>query len=455
MNILFVCSECSPFVKTGGLADVLSSLPNVLSSENVNSYVMLPLYKKVKNNHDLEFVGSSFVTLFETKKYVGIFKTVLNNVTYFFIDNEEYFNFDELYGKHNDDLRFTFFNLAVIESLHIIKKDINIIHINDWHTGLIPFFLKYIYKYDIKTIFTIHNIQYQGIFSLDLCKAFNYYNNSLEFNGHINFMKCAIMESSIITTVSKSYRDETLISAYGLESILRYRQDDYYGIINGIDTSLFNPSNDKNIYYNYSNYDDKYHNKLNFCQQYNLNTNLLCGFVSRLCNQKGIDLILDSLDEILHHTTMNFFFLGSGDEYYENKLKQYSSLYPNRIKIHIGYSETLASMIYASCDMVIVPSQFEPCGLTQMIAMRYGTLPLVRETGGLKDTVHAYNKFTKQGNGFSFKNYSTYDFKKVIYLANDIYTTTDWVILANNAMNSDFSFNCSAKEYLNIYKLGE
>ncbi len=458
MDVLFVCSECNPFIKTGGLADVIGALPNVLIQQNVNSSVVLPLYKRIKNKYDLELIQTKYITFNNVDKYIGIYKSTLNNVDYYFIDNEEFFNFDELYGMHNDAERFIFFNMAVIESLSIINKYIDIIHINDWQTGLIPFLLKNKYNINIKTVFTIHNIQYQGIFDLSYCSYFNCFDSSVEFDGKLNFMKAAIMNSSIITTVSKTYRDETLTSeyGYGLENILKYRQNDYFGIINGINTLLFNPNNDKYIYHQYSKYDEKFHNKLSFCTEYNINTNLLCGVISRLCDQKGIDLIINSLEEILQHTTMNFFFLGSGDKYYEDKILEYSSIYPTRIKSYIGYDEKLSSKLYASCDLLLVPSKFEPCGLTQMIAMKYGTIPLVRETGGLVDSVEPFNKFSKLGCGFSFKNYSTYDLKQVIYLANNTFGTTDWEMLAHNAMKKDFSFYQSSSEYIKIYnKLGE
>lgn len=453
MNILFVCSECSPFIKTGGLADVIGTLPTVLTHQNVNSSVILPYYKKIKNNNSFDFIGSTFFTFNNTQKYVGVFKTIINNTNYFFIDNEEFFYSDEIYSN-DDGMKFTFFNMAVIETLGIINQFIDIIHINDWHAGLIPFLLKYKYNFDIKTVFTIHNIQYQGIFDLELCKCFNSFNNSLEFNGKLNFMKTAIMNSTVITTVSPTYKEETLTNeyGYGLEHVLALRKDDYYGIINGIDSSLFNPSSDKYIYYNYSYFDNKFHNKISFCEEFNLDSNLLCGFVSRLCEQKGIDIILDSIDELLQHTNINFFFVGSGDKHYEEKFIEYSLKYPNRIKTFIGYNEQLASKVYASSDILLVPSKFEPCGLTQMIAMKYGTLPVVRETGGLKDSVEPYNKYSNTGCGFSFKNYSSFDLKQAIYLANDLYRTSDWSTIASNAMKKDLSFNSSSKEYIKIYR---
>ncbi|MFI3329740.1 MAG: glycogen/starch synthase [bacterium] len=455
MNILFVSSECTPFMKTGGLADVIGTLPKTLSSK-VSCSVVIPYYKKIKDFNDCLYVGYTYFSFGDRLVYCGLFKKQIDNVTYFFIDNNDYFYHDKIYGL-NDGERFAFFNIALLETLHLMGE-FDVLHLNDWHTGLIPFLNEKKYKHNFKSIFTIHNIQYQGIFDKELSNLFYFYDNTIEFDNKINFMKSGIVCSNVVTTVSKTYRDETLTCEYSyyLENILKDKIDNYIGVINGIDTSLFNPLTDKNIYkqYDINSIWNKKYNKEKFCGDYHLNNNMLCGLVSRLCEQKGIELIIDSLDELINNTNMNFFLMGSGDTYYENKLKEYSCKYPNRVKSYIGYNDSLAMKVYSSCDVLLVPSKFEPCGLSQLIAMRYGTLPLVRETGGLKDTVHPYNKFDKSGVGFSFKNFNINDFKEVMYIAHQTFYTSDWDTLIKNAMKQDFSFEYSSNEYLNLYKRG-
>lgn len=451
MKVLFVCSECSLFIKTGGLADVLASLPICLSKD-IECSVILPYYKKIKEKNIGNFIGCTYFNFGNEDVYCGVFKTRIQNVDYYFIDNNDFFNYDSLYGI-NDDQRFTFFNMAVIECFKIIGT-YDVLHLHDWHSALIPFLLKYKYFINIKTVFTIHNIQYQGIFNKELSNLFHTYNDTLEFDGNINFMKAGIINSNIITTVSSTYKDETLtyLYSYNLENILKSRVSDYYGIVNGIDTVLFNPKTDENIYYNYDNIIDKQKNKEKFCNEYNLNNNMLCSLISRLCDQKGIELLIESIHEIMNNTNVNLFLMGSGDSFYENKLNYYANLYPSRIKVYIGYNEELSHKVYASSDLLLVPSKFEPCGLSQLIAMRYATLPLVRETGGLKDTVIPFNKYTNEGCGFSFKDFNTSSFKEVFYIAYNTYQNKDvWNIISTNALNKNFSFDYSAKEYLKIY----
>ncbi len=451
LRVLFICSECSLFVKTGGLADVLYSLPRSLSND-VECSIVLPYYKIIKDKNIAEYIGEKYFNFGKSDIYCGVYKIRKDNINYFFIDNNEFFYHEKLYG-FNDGVRFTFFNMAVIECLDLIGN-FDVFHLNDWHTGLIPFLLKYKYFIDIKTVYTIHNIQYQGIFSKDICELFHVYNDTLEFDNNINFMKSGIVNSSIVTTVSPSYKEETLsyLYSYNLENILLSRYNDYYGIINGIDVDLYNPATDELIYKKYSDYKNKLFNKEFFCKENNLNNNMLCSLISRLCDQKGIELISNSIDEIMANTNVNLFLMGSGDSHYENKLNYYANLYPNRIKVYIGYNEQLAQRVYASSDLLFVPSKFEPCGLSQLIAMRYATLPLVRECGGLKDTVTPFNQFDNSGTGFTFKDFNTSSFKSVFYLAYNTYQNSNlWSIIATNAMSKNFSFNTSAKEYLKLY----
>ncbi|MFI3251500.1 MAG: glycogen/starch synthase [bacterium] len=450
MKVLFVGSECSPYIKTGGLADVLGSLPVTLSKQ-IECSVVIPYYKKIKEKNIGMYLGEKHFKFGEELIYAGVYYEKVNNVKYFFIDNNEFFYHDFLYG-YNDDKRFTFFNMAVLECLDIMGE-FNVLHLNDWHSGLIPFLIKYKYSVEIKTVFTIHNIQYQGIFNKGIHKFFKLYNDTLEFDNMINFMKCGIVNSNIITTVSTTYRNETLSYefSYNLENILLSRKDDYYGIINGIDTNMYNPKTD-NIIKPYSNYSEKNINKKEFCNEYNLNDNMLCSLISRLCDQKGIELLIDSIDHIMENSDVNLFLMGSGDMNYVEQLNYFAIKYPSRVKVYIGYNEELSHKVYASSDMLFVPSKFEPCGLTQLIAMRYGTIPLVRETGGLKDTVIPFNIHNKTGCGFTFKEFTSSSFKEVFNLAFQTYQNKEiWEVLSKNAMNNDFSFEASANEYLKIY----
>lgn len=466
MNVLICASEGAPFIKTGGLADVIGALPKALKKEGVEARVMMPYYQKIKKKGTAKYLGYAYVRIADHNEYLGVFTETYNDVVYYFIDSDKYFNRETIYGHGDDGERFAFFCFAVLEAIKVVNFYPDIIHNNDWQTGLIPYILKANYNYypeyrRIKTIYSIHNIQYQGIFPKDLLNIlFMPYSNSLEFNNCLNFMKTAIMESDIINTVSPTYKNEVLTDYYGYEmnKVLELRKDDFYGIINGLDVDKYNPKTDKNLFANYDSSSfvkGKKENKQKLLSEYNVKSldAPLFGLVSRLVEQKGIDLFMPILEDVLYYSDAIFFMLGSGDKRYEDYFNYLASKYPSRFLTYIGYSDPLAQKIYAASDIFLMPSKFEPCGLGQMIAMRYGALPLVRETGGLKDTVIPYNKYTGEGTGFSFTNYNAHNFKDVMFLAMKTYEDKKtWNMLVKRAMEQDFSWNASAKSYIELYK---
>lgn len=466
MKILFCASEAAPFAKTGGLADVIGALPKALKEKSCDTRVIMPYYKKIKEKNIAQYKGYAYVKIADRMEYLGVFETTYDDVTFYFIDSDRYFNRDALYGYGDDGERFAFFDFAILEALKVVNFFPNILHLNDWQTGLVPYILKTNYHYykeynSIKTVYSIHNIQYQGIFPMDMMRIlYMPFSNSLEFDGCINFMKCAILESNIINTVSETYKDEVLTDYYGykLNNVLGLRYFDFYGIINGIDVNKYNPKTDKNIYFNYDINDFSEKKKLNkdaLLKEFGLDTEdvPLFGLVSRLVDQKGIDLLMPIIEDVINYSNAKFILMGSGDAYYENFFKEMENKYPKRFKCFIGYSDPIAQKIYAGSDVFLMPSKFEPCGLGQMIAMRYGTLPLVRETGGLKDTVEPYNKYTGEGTGFSFKNFNPIEIKDIMFFAINTYNNNKgaWNNLIKQAMSRDYSWSNSASKYLDIY----
>ena len=467
MNVLICASEGAPFAKTGGLADVIGALPKALKENGCDARVIMPFYKKMKDKNTAYYLGYAYVRIGQKMEYVGIFHEEANGVDYYFIDNDRYFYREALYGYTDDGERFAFFDFAVLEAMKIIGFMPDIIHCNDWQTGLIPYIIKCNYwqypEYNrIKTVYSIHNIQYQGIFPLEMMSIlYMPYSNSLEFEGCINFMKTAIIESDSITTVSPTYRDEVLTDYYGykLNTILGMRYFNFMGIINGIDTDKYNPETDKDIYKNYNVTNFKKNKKINkqsLLSDFGLDPNEdvpLFGLVSRLVDQKGIDLLMPIIDNIIYHSNAKFILMGSGNEIYENFFRSLEGRYPDKFKCYIGYNDSVAQKIYAGTDIFLMPSKFEPCGLGQMIAMRYGTLPLVRETGGLKDTVIPYNQFTGEGTGFTFTNFNSYDLKEVMYLAIYLYNNNRDAFnhMIEQAMSKDYSWKSSAAIYLELF----
>lgn len=471
MKILFATSECAPYIKSGGLADVLGSLPKALAANGHECTVVLPKYADMKLTDTLEFVTHYDIYAGWRKKYCGVFKAQADGVTYYFIDNEEYFGLKGLYGYPNDDERFAYFDFAVLELISHLQLDVDVLHLHDWQTAMISPLYKERYQYyphyeDIKVVFTIHNIAFQGkadpkeINELFGLPQYLYENGNLQNDNCFNMMKAAILYSDMITTVSPTYAQEILTDEYGdgLQYILRERQNVLHGILNGIDYDINNPATDPHIAYPFdaSNVKEmKVKNKLALQKEVGLPEDPdvpLIGFVSRLTAQKGCDLI-DNQMETLMSRNCQVLFLGTGDKQYENSLAYFEAISDGNVKAVLKYDFKLSQRIYASCDMFLMPSKFEPCGLSQMMAMRYGTVPIVRETGGLKDSVHAFDEYAKTGTGFSFTNFNAHEMMGIIDYALKVYENKeDWDILVQNSMAEKLDWELSAKTYLSLFE---
>ncbi|WP_300260760.1 glycogen synthase GlgA [Clostridium sp.] len=472
MRVLFATSEANPFIKTGGLGDVMGALPKELRRKGIDARVILPKYSAIKGNflEKLSFKKWFMVPVGWRKQYCGIYECECDGVIYYLLDSEFYFHRDGLYGEGDDDERFAFFDRAVLETLKEINWCPDIIHCNDWQTGMIPVLHKLEYSKDpfykdIKTVTSIHNLLFQGNFSADILpELFGYdyepiINGSLEFYGGMSFMKGAINYSDRILTVSETYAKEIQTPYFGenLDGLLREREYALKGIVNGIDYDEFNPNNDSLIVKTFSvqNIDDKVLNKLALQKELGLpiNENIpMISIVSRLTNQKGCDLIVNIAHKLLQRN-VQLVILGTGDYNYENHFRGLQEIYPTKVSANIKFDNVLAHRIYASSDIFLMPSLFEPCGLGQLIALRYGAIPIVRETGGLKDTIHPYNKYNGIGNGFSFTNYNHNDLMYVIELALETYDNKEiWRSLIVQAMDSDNSWNKSAQKYKELYE---
>ncbi|MFZ3589299.1 glycogen synthase GlgA [Bacillus sp. DJP31] len=472
MNVLFAVSECVPFVKTGGLADVAGSLPLELQLLGTNVAVVMPLYGSIEKKYKdkMEFITSFTTEVGWRQQYVGIKQMQLNEITYYFIDNEYYFDRDTLYGHFDDGERFSFFNKAVLESIPHLSFVPALIHCHDWHTGMIPFLLKVKYRKNhatyenMKTIFTIHNLHFQGLFPREilheLLNVEDYYftKDYVEFNGNVSFMKAAINCADFITTVSPTYCQEIQTSYFGegLDGLLRERRDQLVGILNGIDDTSYNPGTDLYITnpYDMDSLEGKIVNKLELQQYFDLNespSTPLIVMITRLTKQKGLDLVKHIFHDLMRED-VQFIVLGTGEPTIEHFFQEMSYTYPEKVRAYIGFDEQLAHKVYAGADLFLMPSQFEPCGLGQLIAMKYGTIPVVRETGGLNDTVQSYNEDEKSGNGFSFSHFNADDMLFTIKRALNFYNDQkEWATLASNAMGQDYSWSQSAFIYNQLY----
>lgn len=473
-KILLVASEGLPFVKSGGLADVIGSLPHEFKKKGYDVRVVMPLFKKiaVKWHDQLQLIRSYSVNVRYQEKSVNLLQYELDGVFFYFVEHAGYFEREGLYGYEDDGERFAFFQKAVLEMLNQLDYFPDIMHCHDWHTGMIPCMCKENYNHDwryrnIKHVYTIHNLAYQGNFGpemLDSCLGLGSYvydNGNVRFDGGISFMKAGIVYADKVTTVSPSYANEIKTPQFGerLESVLRFREADLCGIVNGIDIDLWNPKTDKHIAKNYSLQTvkkGKAENKRALQAELGLevdDSKMLVGIVSRLTWQKGIYLVIEQLFNICNQP-IQLVVLGSGEAGLEEKLREAEMSNKGKICFYNGYNEELSKMVYASSDLLLMPSLFEPCGLSQMIAMRYGTLPLVRETGGLRDTVIPYNEFTGVGNGFSFTNYNSNDMMHVLWEAIDAYYNRPdlWKNIIRNAMKTDVSWASSAEFYLGVFK---
>lgn len=470
-KVLFVAAEALPYVKTGGLADVAAALPKALLKENYDVRVVMPLYFNIpdKFRTTMQYLGCCYVALAWRYQYCGVFTQKYDGVTYYFLDNEYYFKRNGIYGHYDDAERFAFFSKAALEALPIMDFTPDIIHCHDWHTGLTPVYLDVYYRNspyckNARTVFTIHNIQFQGKYGNEICDDIIGLpadkKSLVQYQNCVNYMKGAIECSNKVTTVSPTYAKEILNSYYsfGLQDILGARKYKLCGIINGIDVDLNNPATDKALFKNYDKdtVADKAANKKGLQQMLNLDQNPnvpVIGMVTRLTEQKGMDLIANVFEEILSKG-IQMVVLGSGDWKYESLLKDMQKRFPDKLRAVLGFSGDLASKIYAGADIFLMPSKFEPCGLSQMISMRYGTIPVVRETGGLKDTVVPYNGATKEGTGFTFYSYNAHDMLYAIERAVGLYYDykDDWKQLVQNAMSQDFSWNNICKQYIALYE---
>lgn len=473
MKILFVASEAAPFLKTGGLADVAHALPKYLKKSGIDIRVIMPKYGKISDEFKskMDHIAEYTVPVGWRNQYCGLEHIKYDGIDFYFMDNEYYFKRNEPYGHYDDGEIFSFFSRGVLESIKYIDDFIpDIIHCNDWHSGMIPVLLDAFYRYDIrfqniKTVYTIHNLKYQGIFSKSILNDLlglddSYFaEDKLKFYDAISFMKGGIIYSDIVNTVSESYADEIRTPYYGenLDGLLNSISYKLYGIVNGIDHDAYNPRKDKNIPKNFglTTMKNKLVNKAELQKELGLpvDKNIpVIGLVSRLVSQKGLDLIKGVIEEILN-LDIQLVILGTGDQTYEDLFEYYSHIYPEKLSSNIGFSDKLAKLIYAGADMFLMPSLFEPCGIGQLIALRYGTVPIVRETGGLKDTITPYNKYTGEGNGFSFTNYNAHDMLNVIQLAIETFKDKkQWTSIQKNGMKAETSWKDSAKKYCELYK---
>jgi starch synthase len=430
--------------------------------------LILPKHQSIKKRYDdqLKTVFTTSLEGAQHENYMGIQHLKHQGLDVYFIDNEYYYGLrPHLYGDYDDGERYGFFAHAVLKTVLEVLPKTDILHLNDWQTGLVPYLLKYDPKYQslthIKTIFTIHNIAYQGRFAKDLMPYLNTdYSNLLEFDDVINFLKTGIMTADHVTTVSPTYKDQLQHAyfAYGMQGMLKLRSQSFTGILNGLDFNEFNPENDTALIKNYALKTataGKKANKKDLMDAFGLKKpNLpLFGMVSRITEAKGFDLVADVIPPLVEKGLMNFVLLGSGDPYFEQTFQYFKDQYPEHFGVYFGYSDGMARQIYAGSDFFLMPSRFEPCGLAQMIAMRYGTLPVVHKTGGLKDTVEPFNEYTIEGTGFGFDTYQADDLKQAVLSAINVYGQSDiYKTLQKRAMQQDFSWESSASLYEELYQ---
>ncbi len=471
LKVLIVSSEVSPYAKSGGLGDVAGSLPKALRKAGVDARVVFPKYRTINDKFltGCEYVSSFDVTLDWRKQKADIF-TLNADVPTYMIGNDFYFGRAGYYGYGDDNERFAFFCKAAIEFLDYIDFVPDVIHCNDWQTGPICLYVKDRYskiKYfsNIKTLFTVHNLQYQGMFPRDTLRMMelddNYYftNDKLEFFNAVSFMKAGLLYSDAISTVSRtySYEVQTAEYGYGLDGVLRARSHELYGIVNGIDYDINNPADSTKIYANFSAKDmsGKAENKKKLQEELGLPQRAdvpMFSIISRLVDQKGINLILQAAHNLLSRD-VQLVVLGTGDYHYENMFRDLAYRYPDKVSANILFDDTLAQKIYAGSDLFLMPSLFEPCGLGQLFCMSYGTVPVTRTTGGLVDTVKHFDAETGEGNGFQFHDYDAGGLLWAIDRALEIYADPElWKKVVQNAIETKFSWDTSAQEYIEVYK---
>lgn len=473
-KILFATSEAVPFIKTGGLADVAGSLPKYFDKDNYEVRVILPKYLCIKEEwrSKMKPVTHFYMDWSLRSEYVGILEMEYDGIQFYFIDNEMYFGGSAPYGDMFGDVdKFAFFSKAVLSTLPLLDYRPDIIHCHDWQTGLIPVFLDNFrfgneFFRGIRTIMTIHNLKFQGTWDPGRIKYLtglpDYYftSDKLEAYHNANYLKGGIVYADRVTTVSKTYAEEIKTPFYGegLDGLMNARSNCLTGIVNGLDYTDWDPEKDHRIVRNFSvdNFrKEKIKNKVALQKELGLEEDpkkMMIGLISRLTDQKGIDLIAYVMDELCQDD-IQLVVLGTGEEQYENMFRHFAWKYAGKVSANIYYSDQMSHRIYASCDAFLMPSLFEPCGLSQLMSLRYGTIPIVRETGGLKDTVEPYNEFEKTGTGFSFANYNAHEMLNTIRYAERTYydKKRDWNKIVERAMKQDFSWNNSARQYEELY----
>ncbi len=474
-NILFAASEGFPFIKTGGLADVVGSLPKCIDKRYFDVRVIIPKYACMKQEwkDKMTYVTHFYMDYNWRDVYVGVLEAEVEGVHFYFIDNEEYFSGPKVYtdDPRYEIERYAFFSKAVLSALPLIGFKPDVVHCHDWQTGLIPVYLKERFHdgdffKDMKSVITIHNLKFQGRWDKETVKnmtglpSYYFTPDKLESYQDANLLKGGLVYADAITTVSDTYAEEikTQFFGEGLDGLLRARSNDLRGIVNGIDYTDFNPETDKNIYKNYDAVNfrkEKIKNKLALQKELGLPQDskiMTIGICSRLTDQKGLDLVAYIMDELCQDN-IQFIVLGTGEERYEGMFKHFAWKYPDKVSANIFYSDALSHNIYAGCDAYLMPSLFEPCGLSQLMALKYGTIPIVRQTGGLKDTVWPYNEYESTGTGFGFMNYNAHEMLGTIRYAEKIYydKKREWNKIIDRAMAVDFSWNASALKYQEMY----
>ena len=471
-GVLIAAAECAPLIKVGGLADVVGALPKYLGKLGIDARVILPLHREIKERYidQIQHMFDFEASLGWRSQYVGIEKLELDGTIYYFVDNEFYFGGPIYCGGEFEGEQYAFFTRAVMDSIPLLDYDVRILHCNDWHTAMMPLLAKTQYEgamqAGLRTVLTIHNLHFQGQFSHEFDRDLLRVDDSLatpqfiEHYGCDNMLKAGIVFADKVTTVSPTYASEICEPYQGesLDGVLRSRGGDLWGILNGIDVDLWNPETDKSIPANFSISDISNKKKVRDALLEELGLEpvgkdtAVLSMVGRLTPQKGVDLVRYVLDELMGED-VRVIILGAGYPEYEGFLRDAEGRHKGRLCSYIGYNADLAHRIYAGSDLFLMPSLFEPCGISQMIAMRYGTLPIVRETGGLKDTVFPYNEYTGEGNGFSFANYDAGEMLNIIrYALNSWRNASARKKLIKNAMESDFSFDRCARTYAELYR---
>lgn len=473
-NILFAASESTPFIKTGGLADVVGSLPKYFPKEYFDVRVVIPKYAAIRQEFKdrMRYITNFYMDLNWRQQYVGIFEMEYEGVKFYFIDNEEHFSGGGIYAGMPWDLeKYAFFSKAVLSILPVVGFHPEIIHCHDWQTGLIPVYLKERFAADeffrsIKSVMTIHNLKFQGVWNIPTVKSITglsgyfFTPDKLEKDHDANYLKGGLVYADAITTVSNTYAEEIKTPFYGegLDGLMCARSNSLRGIVNGLDYEEWNPETDPFLTKNFSVHNfrkEKVKNKTDLQKRLGLAVDpkaMMIGVVSRLTDQKGFDLIAYIMDELCQDS-IQLVVLGTGEERYENMFRHFAWKYDQKVSANIYYSNELSHQIYGSCDAFLMPSLFEPCGLSQLMSLRYGTVPIVRETGGLKDTVEPYNEFEGTGTGFSFTNYNAHEMLGAIQYAEQIYYDhkKDWNKMVERGMKADFSWGNSAKQYEEMY----